>query len=70
MSDGKSNQEIADRLVISLNTILHHVSSIFAKTGTANRAEAASWAVSAVGSVSPTDSILPSHSTHARRRQP
>jgi class 3 adenylate cyclase/DNA-binding CsgD family transcriptional regulator len=41
---GKSNQEIADELVISLNTVLHHVSNIFAKTGVANRAEAAAYA--------------------------
>jgi DNA-binding CsgD family transcriptional regulator/pimeloyl-ACP methyl ester carboxylesterase len=41
---GKSNQQIGDELVISLNTVLRHVSNIFAKTGVANRAEAASFA--------------------------
>lgn len=41
---GKSNREIADTLVISLNTVLHHVSNIFTKTGAANRAEAVSYA--------------------------
>jgi len=41
---GKSNQEIADALVISLNTVLRHVSHIYDKTGAANRAEAASYA--------------------------
>jgi DNA-binding CsgD family transcriptional regulator/pimeloyl-ACP methyl ester carboxylesterase len=41
---GKSNQQIADELVISLNTVLRHVSTIFAKTGAANRTEAAGYA--------------------------
>jgi DNA-binding CsgD family transcriptional regulator/pimeloyl-ACP methyl ester carboxylesterase len=41
---GKSNPQIADELVISLNTVQRHVSNILAKTGLANRAEAASFA--------------------------
>ncbi len=41
---GRSNQQIADELVISLNTMARHVSNIFDKTGCANRAEAASYA--------------------------
>jgi DNA-binding CsgD family transcriptional regulator len=41
---GKSNQQIADELVISLNTVLHHVTNILGKTATANRAEAAVYA--------------------------
>jgi DNA-binding CsgD family transcriptional regulator len=41
---GRSNQQIADELVISLNTVLRHVSNIFDKTGAANRAEAATYA--------------------------
>jgi DNA-binding CsgD family transcriptional regulator/pimeloyl-ACP methyl ester carboxylesterase len=41
---GRSNQQIADELVISLFTVNRHVSNIFAKTGAANRAEAASHA--------------------------
>jgi DNA-binding CsgD family transcriptional regulator/pimeloyl-ACP methyl ester carboxylesterase len=41
---GKSNQQIADELVISLFTVNRHVSNIFGKTGAANRAEAASYA--------------------------
>jgi DNA-binding CsgD family transcriptional regulator len=41
---GRSNQQIADELVISLNTVARHVSNIFGKTGVANRAEAASYA--------------------------
>lgn len=41
---GKSNREIAAQLVISANTVARHISNIFAKTGVANRAEAASYA--------------------------
>ena len=40
----RSNQQIADELVISLNTVARHVSNIFDKTGAANRVEAASYA--------------------------
>jgi ATP/maltotriose-dependent transcriptional regulator MalT len=42
---GKTNQEIADGLVISLNTVATHVRSIFYKTHSANRAEAATYAL-------------------------
>ena len=42
---GRSNQQIADELVISLNTVARHVSNIFDKTGVANRAEAAAYAL-------------------------
>ncbi len=41
---GKSNQQIADELVISVNTVIRHVSNIFAKTGAANRTEAGAYA--------------------------
>ena len=41
---GKSNREIAEELVISLNTVFRHVSNIFTKIGAANRVEAASYA--------------------------
>jgi DNA-binding NarL/FixJ family response regulator len=44
LAGGKSNGQIADELVISLNTVNRHVSNIYAKTGAANRAEAASYA--------------------------
>ncbi|HEX9642093.1 MAG TPA: response regulator transcription factor, partial [Candidatus Krumholzibacteria bacterium] len=44
IATGKTNQQIADELVISLNTVLHHVSNILAKTSTANRGEAAAYA--------------------------
>ena len=41
---GKSNQEVADELVISVNTVFRHVSNIFSKTGASNRTEAATYA--------------------------
>ena len=44
LATGKSNQQIADDLFISLNTVSHHLRNIFAKTGTSNRTEAASFA--------------------------
>jgi DNA-binding CsgD family transcriptional regulator len=44
LAAGRSNQQIADELVISLNTVRRHVSNIFAKTGAANRADAVSYA--------------------------
>jgi DNA-binding CsgD family transcriptional regulator len=42
---GKSNLEIADALCISLNTVATHVRNILTKTGTANRTEAAAYAL-------------------------
>jgi len=44
LAAGKSNAQIADELVISQNTVIRHVSNIFAKIGAANRAEAAAYA--------------------------
>jgi DNA-binding CsgD family transcriptional regulator len=44
LASGKSNAQIAEALVISPNTVNRHVSNIYAKTGAANRAEAASYA--------------------------
>jgi DNA-binding CsgD family transcriptional regulator/pimeloyl-ACP methyl ester carboxylesterase len=44
LAAGKSNQHIADELFISPNTVSHHLRSIFTKTGTVNRTEAASFA--------------------------
>ena len=40
-----SGLPIAETLVISLNTVLRHVTHVLAKTGTANRTEAARYAV-------------------------
>jgi DNA-binding NarL/FixJ family response regulator len=45
LAAGKSNREIADVLCISLNTVATHVRNILAKTGTANRTEAAAYAL-------------------------
>ena len=42
---GRSNQQIADELVISINTVGRHVSNIFAKASMANRTEAAAYAL-------------------------
>jgi DNA-binding CsgD family transcriptional regulator len=41
---GKSNTQIADELVISVNTVQHHVTNILSKTGLANRTQAAAYA--------------------------
>ena len=44
IAEGRSNQEIAQELVISINTVTNHVKNILGKTGSANRTEAASFA--------------------------
>jgi DNA-binding CsgD family transcriptional regulator len=44
VAQGLTNQQIAEALIISLNTVLHHVTNILGKTGTANRAEATDYA--------------------------
>jgi DNA-binding NarL/FixJ family response regulator len=44
LAAGKSNQQIADELVISRNTVRRHVSNLFDKTGVANRAQAVAYA--------------------------
>jgi two-component system, NarL family, response regulator LiaR len=44
LAAGRSNQQIADDLFISVNTVSHHLRNIFAKTGTNNRTEASSFA--------------------------
>ena len=41
---GQTNQQIADALVISRNTVRRHVSNVFDKTGVANRAQAGVYA--------------------------
>jgi DNA-binding NarL/FixJ family response regulator len=43
--EGLSNQQVADRLVLSKRTVEHHVGSIFAKLGVSTRAEALAHAV-------------------------
>ena len=44
MASGKTDREIAEELIISVNTVGNHVRSILNKTGAANRAEAAAYA--------------------------
>ena len=44
ISAGKSNREIAEELVITLDTVFRHVGNIFTKTSSANRTEAAGYA--------------------------
>ncbi|MDW8300468.1 MAG: response regulator transcription factor [Anaerolineae bacterium] len=45
LSEGLNNQEIAERLFISRSTVKYHISSILAKLGVSNRAEAVSLAL-------------------------
>jgi LuxR family maltose regulon positive regulatory protein len=40
MSTGKSNQEIADELVLALNTVKKHVANVLSKLGVSNRTQA------------------------------
>lgn len=47
VAEGYSNQEIADRLTISQNTVANHLRNILEKTKARNRAAAASYAVRA-----------------------
>ena len=44
IAQGKSNRQIAEELFLSPSTIAHNVTSILTKTGSANRAEAATYA--------------------------
>ena len=42
---GRTDREIAEELIISIRTVTTHVDNILNKTGAANRAEAAAYAV-------------------------
>ncbi len=44
ITQGKSNREIGEALFIASNTVARHVSNIFSKTNSANRAEATAYA--------------------------
>lgn len=44
MMEGSTNQEIADKLIIALNTVTNHVGNILSKLGAKNRTEAANLA--------------------------
>jgi NarL family two-component system response regulator LiaR len=45
MTKGKTNQEIAERLTLSVGTVRFHVSNILSKLGVSNRTEAVSLAL-------------------------
>jgi len=45
IASGKSNREIAETLFISYNTAINHVKNILGKTDSANRTEAAAYAI-------------------------
>jgi LuxR family maltose regulon positive regulatory protein len=40
MCEGLSNQDIADQLIVSINTVKKHTSNVYAKLGVRNRAQA------------------------------
>ncbi|MDH3682721.1 MAG: LuxR C-terminal-related transcriptional regulator, partial [Acidimicrobiia bacterium] len=44
LAEGRTNREIGERIHASRHTVANHVRAILAKTGTANRTEAARWA--------------------------
>lgn len=60
IATGKSNREITEELVITFNTVFRHVSNIYEKIGTANRAEATRYALrEGMLALDQTDSVDP-----------
>ncbi|HAU92054.1 MAG TPA: hypothetical protein DCW59_06830, partial [Alteromonas sp.] len=49
VSKGAQNQEIADTLHISVNTVKTHIYSIFRKTNSRNRVELVAWSSNVYG---------------------
>lgn len=45
LAAGLGNRAIGERLFVSPNTVANHVRAILAKTGSANRTEAAAFAI-------------------------
>jgi DNA-binding NarL/FixJ family response regulator len=45
IAQGKSNREIAEELVVTLNTVEAHIKRIFARLGVSSRVQIATWAV-------------------------
>jgi ATP/maltotriose-dependent transcriptional regulator MalT len=43
LADGLSNRQIAERLVLSVHTVVRHVNNAYAKTGARNRADATAY---------------------------
>jgi DNA-binding NarL/FixJ family response regulator len=44
VAKGRSNQQVADELVLSPKTVARHISNIFNKTGVSNRSAATAYA--------------------------
>lgn len=57
LSAGDSNQEIAQRLFISLHTVKSHLYNIFKKIEVRNRIEAVNWAHQHLGTPPPVDLV-------------